>query len=108
MRPEIDDLDLMGAKDPKHLAGRKQRQMGERAKAAVADQNIVFGQIGMHVGDARHVVRAQRGAEHVQQEACAGVEQREQMHHRKAAAGRLTSWLSELFLQRRRVRHRNA
>ena len=62
----------------------------------------------MHLADAGHVMSAQRSAGDVQQKTGRRMKQRQQMHHRKATAGLLSAGLTELFLQRRRVRHRDA
>ena len=41
MRAKIDDLLLMHAKNPENSTRRQQRQVHKRAKAAVADQDVV-------------------------------------------------------------------
>ena len=108
MRSEIDDLFLVHAKDAQNPAGGQQRQMSERAEGAVADQHVAGRQIGMDVADPRQVVRPQRCGDDAEQQPRGGVEHRQQVHDREAAAGLLRARLTELFLQRRGVGHRHA
>src|SRR5256884_3713559 len=108
MRPEIDDLLLMDAKNPETPTRREQRQVHEGAKAAVRDQDVAWFQVGMNARSLRHVVCAQGSGDDVQQEAGRGMKQGQEMHHRKAAAGLLSAGLAERLLQLRRVGHRDA
>src|SRR5262245_1112311 len=99
MRPEIDNLFLMQTKDAKNLAGHQQSEMRKRTQGAIADHDIALVEVGMQAVDARHVVRAQRRGQQVQQEASARMKQSQQMHDREAATGLLRARLTEGFLQ---------
>ena len=73
--------------------------MGIRAEPAVTDQDVAGGQFGMQLGGMGHVVRPQRMHDDVPQESGLGIEQGQQMSHRKPAAGLLVARLAEVGLE---------
>ena len=79
--------------------------MGERAEAAVGHQDIAGREQREDPGDARHVMRPQRRRDDLQQQPGAGVEQRQDVGHREAAALGLVAGLAEVGLQRGGVGH---
>lgn len=91
-----------------HLPLLQQGEMGERAQTAIPQEHIAGLQLWMQDGHLRHVVRPQGSGQRLQQKAGAGVEQDQQMRHRKAAARLLHAGLAKLGLQLRRVRHGEA
>jgi len=58
--PKVDNQLLVGAEHAMQFTPEQQRKMDIGAKAAVADQDIAFFQLGVEVGDLAHVVRSQR------------------------------------------------
>lgn len=55
---EIDDLSLMEPEDAVRASGHEQRQMGERAEAAVAQEDIVLAELRMDLRHPGHVMSA--------------------------------------------------
>jgi hypothetical protein len=108
MRAKVDDLLLMGSKNAENPTRGEQCQMSERAKGAIAEQNIARLQGGMNLADARQIVRTQGSSGHVQQQTAARMKERQEVHHGKSAAGLLSARLAEFFLQRLGVGHRDA
>ena len=75
-------------------ARRSARQMRERAETAVGHQDIA-GATGEGRRDASDVMRPQRRRD-LQEQPGAGVEQRQDVGHREAAALRLVARLAEV------------
>jgi hypothetical protein len=59
---EVDDLALVDAEDGVQAAARQRGQVGERAEAAVGQQDVAAVELAVHGVDAGRVVRAERGA----------------------------------------------
>ena len=108
MRCEVDDLTLMDAEDAVRASRHQQRQMGERAETAVAQQHIVLAKLGMELCHPGHVVRAQRCGQDLDEHPRADVEQRQKMGHGEAAAGLLAAGLAEVLLEFGHVGHGEA
>ena len=70
--------------------------MSERAESAVGHQHIAALQQGKNPAHASHVMRPQRRRENLQQQPGAGVEQRQDVGHREAAALGLVARLAEV------------
>ena len=79
--------------------------MSERAESAVGHQHIAALQQGKNPAHASHVMRPQRRRENLQQQPGAGVEQRQDVGHREAAALGLVARLAEVGLQRGDIGH---
>ena len=104
-RREVDNLHLVQAKHRMNPLGHQHGQMGERAETAVSQQEIAGREQGEDPGDAGHVMRPQRRRENLQEQPGAGVEQRQDVSHREAAALGLVAGLAEVGLQRGSVGH---
>ena len=104
-RREVDDLLLVQAKYRMDALADQQRQMSERAESAVGHQHIAALQQGKNPAHASHVMRPQRRRENLQQQPGAGVEQRQDVGHREAAALGLVARLAEVGLQRGDIGH---
>jgi hypothetical protein len=83
---EIDDLTLMDAEDSVRTSRPKQRQVGERAEATIAQEYIAFAEPGMNLCDAGHIVSAQRCGHDFCEHSRANVKQRQKMGHGETAA----------------------
>ena len=97
-RREVDDLLLVQAKHRMNPLGHEHRQVGKRAEAAVGHQDIAGPEQGKDSVDAGHVMRPQRRREDLQEQPGAGVEQRQDVGHREAAAFGLVARLAEVGL----------
>lgn len=77
--------------------------MGERAEAAIAHEQVVGLQPRVQEPHLRLLVRAQREGQQFDDQAGGGIEQAEDLGHRKAAAGLLPTGLAEGGLRGGRV-----
>ena len=78
------------------------------AEASVARDDVSVRQLRMQISHVSHVVCPHRRDRHVVQASALGIEHREQVRDRIAAAGLLTGRLAEVLPKRVRVRHGEA
>ena len=102
---KTDNLLLVATKQRVHFSLTKQGQMGERRETAIGDQDIFLIQFGMHDSRVSQVVGVQRRGDQVEEQAGAGMEEGQQVSHRKTASLGLRQGLTEVRLQFRRVGH---
>src|SRR5512146_215875 len=89
----------MRAEDGLNSAGNQQSKVGERAKRAVAQDDVARLQFAVQLRDARHVVRAERSRQRLLKQPAAEMNQRQPMGGGEAAARRLSARLSKVFSQ---------
>src|SRR5437773_8451219 len=99
VRPKVDDLPLMTAKDGMAFGRENHCQMRKRSKAAIGEEDVALAHFGNHARGVGHVMRAHRREDRALQKADAGMKQGEHVSDGKAATGFLAARLSEVLLQ---------
>ena len=95
----------MDAKDAVDATPQEQRQVRERAEAAVAQEDVAGDEPGMELRRVGHVVRVERSGEDLQEHPRAGVEHGQEVGDREPAPGLLPAGLPEVGLEFGRVGH---
>lgn len=103
MRAEVHDLLLVDAEQPVDPAGKQHHQMHERAEGAVAHQHVADAQQRVQHPDLGLLVGVQGEPQGAAHQPAEGVEQAQDLGHRKAAALLAPLGLAEGLLRVGRV-----